>query len=69
MQICIKGGTIIDPGNCKGVGDIHIQNGKIVDVITTESRHERSPSVDTLDTETKIIDAGGKLVTPGLIDM
>lgn len=53
----------------EGVGDIHIQNGKIVDVITTESSDARSPSTDALDTEIKIIDAGGKFVTPGLIDM
>ena len=69
MQICIRGGTIIDPGNWEGVGDIHIQNEKIVDIITTESRDGRRPSADALKTELKIIDAKGKWVTPGLIDM
>ena len=53
----------------EGVGDIHIQNGKIVDVITTQSHAGRSSSADALDTEIKIIDARGKFVTPGLIDM
>ena len=69
MQICIKGGTTIDPGNWQGVADILIQDGKIADIITTESRDGRLPSADDLDTEVKIIDAGGKFVTPGLIDM
>jgi dihydroorotase len=69
MQICIRGGTIIDPGNWEGVADIYIQNGKIVDIITTESRDGHPPSAEALDTEIKIIDASGKFVTPGLMDM
>ena len=69
MRICIKGGTVIDPGNWEGVADIHIQNGKIVDIITAESRDGHPPSADKLDTEIKGIDAGGKFVTPGLMDM
>jgi dihydroorotase len=75
MLMLIKGGRVIDPGNIDGIMDILIDNGKIVEIkpqITAEdsprlqgaSGMERGKvSVD------RVIDADGKIVTPGLIDM
>jgi dihydroorotase len=59
MQYCIKGGQIIDPaGGYNGIGDLLIDSGKIkmvAEQITADGA--------------EIIDAKGKIVTPGLIDM
>ncbi len=76
MLMLIKGGRVIDPGNIDGIMDILIDNGKIVEIKpqiavegsfglqTGASGTERGKvSVD------RVIDAGGKIVTPGLIDM
>ena len=55
--LCIKGGRIIDPANGRDeVGDLWIEDGKICS----------SPSNGKAATT---IDASGKVVTPGLIDM
>ncbi len=76
MPILIKGGRIIDPGNLDGIMDILIAKGKIVDIIKNDSRNgEHSESKNQLSlaeipyAETRIIDASGKIVVPGLIDM
>lgn len=51
----IKGGRVIDPANAQdGVRDIFIENGVVVD---------KKPS------DSVVIDATGKVVTPGLIDI
>ena len=58
----IKGGRVIDPEmGMDGVMDIYIENGKIA-AIGNEKRK-------TQNSKSKIIDASGKLVVPGLIDM
>ncbi len=58
----IKGGRVIDPETAiDGVMDIHIENGKIAAVGNEKSKKQKAKS--------KIIDASGKLVVPGLIDM
>ena len=59
-DILIKGGRVIDPAQgIYGKRDIAISQGKIADL----NHH-------ILDTESKrIIDAHGKIVTPGLIDL
>jgi len=59
MQILIKGGRVIDPGNFNGIADISIEDGKIVKI--QEGKGKKA--------EGRIIDATGKIVTPGLIDM
>ena len=67
MQLCIKGGRIIDPGNRDGVADILIADGKIAEIIdigSPDSPADRMASADILT-----IDASGKIVTPGLVDM
>jgi len=62
MRILIKGGKVIDPGRYEGIADILIENGKIVEIC---------PNLEprTSDLEPRIIDASGKIVVPGLIDM
>ena len=59
MQYCIKGGQIIDPvGGYIGIGDLLIDSGRIKMVA-------EQITVDGAE----IIDAKGKIVTPGLIDL
>jgi dihydroorotase len=66
MDILITGGRIIDPGRYEGPGDILVVDGKIASVRRGESGaaapEGSSPSY-------RIIDASGKIVTPGLIDL
>ena len=69
MLMLIRGGRVIDPGNLDGIMDILIEDGKIVEIkknILTSSKYSES-LIEHPDT--KIIDAYGKIVTPGLIDM
>lgn len=60
MKLLIKGGQVIDPANeTAAILDILVQNGKIIKV---ESNIEAPIG-------TELIDASGKLVVPGLIDI
>lgn len=62
MKLLIKGGHVVDPkNNIDGVCDIYIDKGVICDVGT-------DVELDDLE-EIEIIDATGKYVTPGLVDM
>lgn len=63
MQLLIKGGRVVDPGHPDKVADIYIQDGKIARINEADSVKEDLPAGTT------IVDAGGKLVFPGLIDM
>jgi len=59
MKLLIKGGRVIDPANnLDEVADILVDNGKISKV----ARNIRNGVDET-------IDAGGKIVIPGLVDM
>jgi dihydroorotase len=62
MLLVIKGGRVIDPGNLDGIIDIFIKDGKIVEIKTDGLADGEHP-------ELKTIDASGKIVIPGLIDM
>ncbi len=62
MLLLIKGGRVIDPGNLDGIMDILIANGKIAEIKKAGWQTDEYP-------ELRIIDASGKIVTPGLIDM
>jgi dihydroorotase len=66
MNIQIKGGRIIDPGHYEGPGDILVVDGKIAAVFRGDS-----PAVpqESASLAYRIIDARGRIVTPGLIDM
>lgn len=59
MQILIKNGRIIDPGCRDELSDILMKDGKIAEIRKDIS----SSSAD------QIIDASGRIVCPGLIDM
>lgn len=67
MQLWIKGGRIIDPGTRDGVADILIADGKIADI--TDSGSTDTLPQDMSPAEVRTIDASGKIVTPGLVDM
>ena len=62
MRILIKSGNVIDPGNIEGEMDILIEDNKIAEI------HPRLTDSDGPAADT-IIDASGKVVVPGLIDM
>jgi len=61
MLILIKGGRVIDPGRLDGINDILIKDGKIAEISSEGST--------AFGSELKEINATGKIVTPGLIDM
>jgi dihydroorotase len=67
MQILIYGGHVIDPGNINGVRDILIEDGVIAG-IAASGKLTHQPA-EAGDRTTRLINATGKLVTPGLVDM
>ena len=69
MLMLIRGGRVIDPGNLDGIMDIFISDGKIVEIIKHGLTSSEYPESIIEHPETSIIDASGKIVTPGLIDM
>ena len=59
MKLLIKGGRVVDPWNSvDGINDVLIENTRIAAV--AESISEPAD---------EIIDAAGKIVIPGLVDM
>ncbi|MFP4039359.1 MAG: dihydroorotase [Desulfosudaceae bacterium] len=62
-MLVIKGGRVIDPGHLDGDYDILVKAGKIVDLVPAGGGNFDPATVE------REIDAGGKLVVPGLIDM
>src|SRR5688572_50582 len=60
FDLVLKGGRIVDPSaKLDGIHDIAVQDGKIARVAAAIP-----------DTEaTRVIEVGGKIVTPGLIDL
>jgi dihydroorotase len=69
MQIRIAGGRIIDPGHFDGIADIIVQDGKIVKIIEHDQTIADHGASNIQHPKPRIIDAAGKIVTPGLIDM
>jgi len=72
----IKGGRVIDPETgIDGLCDILVEDGTIIKVEKTDAQPSgtkhagQNPELATPNTELDIIDASGKLVVPGLIDM
>ncbi len=60
FDLLIKGGDVLDPSQrLRGVRDIGIRNG-VIEVVQVDMPVERA---------LKVINASGKLVTPGLIDL
>ena len=58
----IKGGRVIDPGRLDAIADILIKDNKIVEIITTGCQKTGVPP-------DRSINACGKIVCPGFIDM
>ena len=59
MKQLIKGGHVVDPAtSVDGILDVLIEDGKILEVAS-----------DISDSDAEVIDAAGKIVAPGLIDM
>ena len=69
MQIRINGGRLIDPGHFDGIADILVKDGKIVKIVEKGDDLTPDPASNIQHSESRIIDASGKIVTPGLIDM
>jgi dihydroorotase len=64
VRILIKGGRVIDPGRVNGEADVLIDNGKIAAV-----GQKLGLSKGRTDNGMKVIDATGKIVLPGLVDL
>lgn len=63
MSILVKGGRIIDPSrNLDKVGNILIEKGTIKSYPEDIKKLEKDSAI-------KVIDAGGKIVAPGLVDL
>lgn len=63
MKILIKGGHVVDPANeIDEIMDIYVADGKIEEI-----GKDISSELDGVEME--VIDARGKIVTPGLVDM
>ncbi len=62
MLTVIKGGRVIDPGNLDDILDIVIKDGNIIEIKKDFLSGDENKKF-------KIIDASGKIVAPGLIDM
>ncbi len=70
MLVLIKGGRVIDPGNLDGIMDILIKDRKIAEIKEHGSKLKaQSSRLKAQGSKLKVIDASGKIVTPGLIDM
>ncbi len=65
--ILIRGGHVIDPGRVNGPAEVLIENGKIAAVGTDLLAGGRQGHSSRL--EPRIIDATGRLVLPGLVDL
>ncbi|MEE8494242.1 MAG: dihydroorotase [Nitrospirales bacterium] len=66
-RILIRGGHVIDPGRVNGPAEVLIENGKIAAVGTDLLAGGRQGHSSGL--EPRIIDATGRLVLPGLVDL
>jgi dihydroorotase len=69
MRIEIQGARVIDPGNLDAMADILIEHDKIVNIIQHDEIEPRKPSASHRPPDARTIDASGKIVCPGFIDM
>ncbi|MBF0319628.1 MAG: dihydroorotase [Nitrospirae bacterium] len=66
MDLIIKGGHIVDPSQgIDFIGNVYIDNGRILKIVSADKNSTQAPLPDT----TKTIDATGLHVFPGLVDM
>jgi dihydroorotase len=73
MLTLIKGGRVLDPGKIDGIADILVKDGIIIEVITktlpSGGSGKKSQEALKKYKADMIIDASGRMVVPGLIDM
>jgi dihydroorotase len=62
MKTVIKGGRVIDPGKLDDILDIVIKGGNIIEI-------KQDAFAGNENKESKVIDASGKIVAPGFVDM
>lgn len=67
MQILIHGGRLVNPGRIDGLRDILIEDGVITQI--AEGGGLLNLPAEAGERTTRLINATGKIVTPGLIDM
>lgn len=67
MRLVITGGTIIDPGRFNGRGDLVIEQGRIVEIRPAQGKSATAKG--TTQNGVTRIDATGKLVVPGFVDL
>lgn len=67
MRVMIVGGTVIDPGRFNGRGDVVMEQGKIVEIIP--GGEKPSLALNPSTNGVTRIDATGKVVVPGFIDL
>jgi dihydroorotase len=69
MRIVIQGGRVIDPGNLDAIADLFIEDDKITKVIRRSEIGSTKAAAGNQIANARIIDATGKIVCPGFIDM
>jgi dihydroorotase len=69
MQTVIQGGRVIDPGRLDTIADLFIEDDKITQVIKRSEAGSKTAAGGRKAPDVRIIDASGKIVCPGFIDM
>jgi dihydroorotase len=69
MDFHIQGGRIIDPGHYDGDGDIYVVDGRIAALVPAGAVPPAEGASKFPPPDFQIIDARGKIVCPGLIDL
>jgi len=69
MRIVIQGGRIVDPGHLDTIADLLIEDDKITKIIKHSATGSTKAAVDEKIPDVRIINAFGKIVCPGFIDM
>ena len=69
MQIVIQGGRVIDPGRLDTIADLFIEDDKITKIVKRSEARSTTVAGGGQANDVRIIDASGKIVCPGFIDM
>jgi dihydroorotase len=69
MQIVIQSGRVIDPGHLDTIADLFIEDDKITEVIQHSAMGSTKTAAGSQIPNVRTIDAFGKIVCPGFIDM
>ncbi len=69
MDLHITGGRIVDPGHYEGIGDLFVAGGKIAALVPAGTPVPAGDASKLSHPPSRIVDARGKIVAPGLIDL